>query len=117
MYPRYAGKTRTQLAEIIKPKIRLIWFCPFAFLLLQLELFGYIGDRWSQHKTGMPSLYGTTLDDAADYVALLDKCGEDSPMQKRIISIVPIFMLSDISLRGFPVAATASKSNAPYFVR
>ena len=47
----------------------------------------------------MPSLYGTTLDDAADYVALLDKCGEDSPMQKRIISIVPIFMLSDISLR------------------
>ena len=30
---------------------------------------------------------------------LLDKCGDDNPMQKRIISILPIFMLSYTSLR------------------
>jgi len=60
------------------------------------------------------TLNGTTLDDAADYVALLDKCGKDSPMQKRIISI--LFMLSDASLRFSQLQQRQAKVMPPTLV-
>jgi hypothetical protein len=68
-YPRYAGITRTQNATIDSPKIRLIWFAPFLLLLLGLETFGFVGERWLEHKLHMPTLYGTTLSEATDHVA------------------------------------------------
>ena len=67
----YVGLSRTQLADIKDPKIRLVWAVAFPSLLLQLSLWQPLYLHWLQtkssrmHKVLNTSVFGMTLDEAA----------------------------------------------------
>ena len=63
-YPRYVGLSRTQLATISAPKVRLVWCCCFHLLLWQLQLFQGVY-AFKKHSPFLPSLFGRTLDESA----------------------------------------------------